>query len=41
MTPAGHMVIGDRRDFLYDHKGHAYLFGRFDLVLNHRWSQGH
>ena len=41
MTPTGHGVIRDRRDLLYDHKGHCDLCGRFDPVYDPKRLRGH
>ena len=40
MTPKVQGVIRGRRDLLYDPKGHGDLCDRFDLVYDHKRSQG-
>ena len=41
MTPKGHTVITDRRDLLYDPKGHGDLWCWFDQVYDPLKSRGH
>ena len=41
MTLKGNGVNRDRRDLLYDPKGHGDLCGQFDLAYDPKRSQGH